>query len=76
MRHFYIAHRGSFFTESLIQAIDDKKDSCVLIKNPDIFFEIISTKIPQYIFIGNGYCNYEQGKFFGGKGSYLQIRYE
>ncbi len=50
------------FTDSMIQAFKDKKDACVLIKDPNKFFDIISQSCPHLNFLGNRYCNYKIGK--------------
>lgn len=53
---------GELFSGSMIQAFEDQKDSCVLIKDTNRFFQIISSKCPHLNYLGNRYCDYTVGK--------------
>ncbi len=50
---------STLFNESMIQAFEDQKDACVLIKDPAAFFNIISQQLPHLKYIGCQPCYYK-----------------
>ncbi|MBW2569099.1 MAG: hypothetical protein JRE23_07670 [Deltaproteobacteria bacterium] len=49
---------SSFFSSTLIQAVDDGKESCVMIKNPEQFFNVLTQNFNKGTYIGIFPCLY------------------
>ena len=49
---------SSFFSRTLVQAVDDGKESCVMIKNPERFFNILSQNFDLGTYVGTYPCLY------------------
>jgi hypothetical protein len=49
---------SSFFSSTLIQAVDDGKESCVMIKNPEQFFNVLTQSLDNGTYIGVFPCLY------------------
>lgn len=52
----------SFFSESLVQAVKDGKDACVMIKKPEIFFDIVDRSFGKGGYVGVHSCLYGERK--------------
>jgi hypothetical protein len=55
---------SNFLSNSLHQAFEDGKDSCVLITKPELFFNAISDTIKDFNFASVGKCIYEGKSLF------------